>query len=62
MKKCEKFPNKNRYNTQKDAETAILVQQYALFRKTRLRCYHCDVCDGWHLSSKTKEEFDNLKK
>lgn len=58
MKKCNKHPDKNRYNTQKDAETAILVQQYALFRKTRLRCYPCDTCDGWHLTS--KEEHDNF--
>lgn len=55
MKKCFEFPNKNRYNTQKDAETAIAIQQLALLRPTRLRCYHCDTCDGWHLTSKTKE-------
>lgn len=55
MKKCYKHPDKNRYNTQKDAETAILVQQHALFRKTRLRWYHCDVCDGYHLTSKTED-------
>lgn len=53
MKKCFEQPNKNRYNTEKDAETAILVSSMA--GRPELRSYHCDACDGWHLTSKSKE-------
>ena len=46
MKQCSEFPNKKRYNTKKDAETVILINnQYGL------RAYHCDTCNGWHLTS-----------
>lgn len=47
MKKCFEQPNKNRYNTEKDAETAILLND-----KKDLRAYKCDACQGWHLTSK----------
>jgi hypothetical protein len=47
MKKCFTYPNKRRYATQKDAETAILLQD-----NRELRTYHCGGCDGWHLTSK----------
>lgn len=46
MKKCYEHPDKNRYNTQKDAETAIL-----LLDKRDLRTYKCNSCSGWHLTS-----------
>jgi hypothetical protein len=46
MKKCLEFPNKNRYNTQREAETAIL-----LLDKRDLRSYQCQTCQGWHLTS-----------
>jgi hypothetical protein len=47
MKKCIEFPTKNRYNTWKDAETAIL-----LLDKRNVSIYQCATCDGWHLTSK----------
>lgn len=46
MKKCLEFKNKKRYNTQKDAETAIL-----LLNNQNLKTYQCDTCHGWHLAS-----------
>lgn len=47
MKICLAEPNKNRYNTQKDAETIILLGD-----KKDLRSYKCPTCQGWHLTSK----------
>ena len=47
MKKCLEFPNKKRYNTQRQAETAIL-----LIDKRNLRTYNCGTCGGWHLTSR----------
>lgn len=52
MKKCYQYPGKNRYSTQKDAETAILINSEP--GQPELRYYYCDACDGWHLTSKTK--------
>jgi len=46
MKKCFAQPDKKRYNTQRDAETAIL-----LLDKKDLRVYKCESCRGWHLTS-----------
>lgn len=46
MKKCFDQPNKRRYNTERDAETAIL-----LVENKDLRVYKCDSCKGWHLTS-----------
>ncbi len=47
MKRCFEFPNKKRYNTKRDAETAILLSDKA----KSLYVYFCDTCNGWHLSS-----------
>ena len=49
MKKCFEHPDKRRYNTQKDAETAIL-----LLDNRDLRTYKCETCDGWHLTNRSK--------
>ena len=49
MKKCLEFPDKARYNTKWDADTAILLTEI------KLTTYHCDNCDGWHLTSKIKK-------
>ena len=46
MKICLAHPNKNRYNTKRDAETAIL-----LVGNINLNVYKCDACRGWHLTS-----------
>lgn len=46
MKTCLEQPNKKRYNTQRDAETAIL-----LVDNRDLRTYKCGACSGWHLTS-----------
>jgi hypothetical protein len=51
MKKCFEYPNKNRYNTQRDAETAIL-----LLDNKSLSVYKCDGCGGWHLTSNLKNK------
>lgn len=51
MKKCLEQPNKRRYNTQKDAETSIL-----LIGNRDLRTYQCEACSGWHLTSKKSED------
>ena len=45
MKKCFAFPNKVRYSTKKDAETAIL-----LYNDINLDTYSCESCSGWHLT------------
>ena len=50
MKKCFEFPDKNRYNTEKDVQTAILISSMA--GRPELNYYHCNTCDGWHLTSK----------
>lgn len=50
MKKCFEFYEKKRYNTQRDAETAIL-----LLDNRDLRVYNCETCRGWHLTSSNKE-------
>ena len=50
MKRCPEFPNKKRYPTQKDAETAIIIQKSE--GAVNLRSYYCDACNGWHLTSK----------
>lgn len=50
MKKCFKYPHKRRHTTQKDAETSLLVLD-----NKNLTIYHCDSCDGWHLTSKAQE-------
>lgn len=42
--KCEEFPNKKRYATKFDAETAALILNMDL------KIYKCDCCGGWHLS------------
>lgn len=54
MKKCFEQPNKRRYNTLRDAERDILI----IFDNGDLRAYHCNTCDGWHLTSTP----DNFKK
>jgi hypothetical protein len=51
MKKCFEQTNKRRYNTQQEAETAIL-----LIGKLELRAYNCEACSGWHLTSSTPEK------
>jgi len=51
MKKCFEQPNKRRHNTKQDAETALL-----LLDNKNLTIYHCDSCDGWHLTSKNSED------
>ena len=57
MKICIEFPNKKRFPTKKDAETAIfLIGNYYL----NLYIYFCDTCQGWHLSSKNESSY--LKK
>ena len=48
MKICFEFPKKKRYNTQKDAERAIL-----LIDNQNISAYNCDSCKGWHLTSAT---------
>ncbi len=53
MKKCFEQPNKIRYNTQKDAETQVLI----IFDNEDLRTYKCDTCKGWHLTSKNNDNF-----
>lgn len=54
MKICIEFPNKKRFPTKKDAETAIfLIGNYYL----NLYIYFCDTCQGWHLSSKNESSY-----
>lgn len=48
MKKCFEFPNKKRYTTQRDAETAILLSE-----NKEIQHYKCETCNGWHLTSKS---------
>lgn len=52
MKKCFEFPSKIRYNTEKDAETAVFLCEAA--GRPKLFYYHCASCNGWHLTSKSK--------
>jgi hypothetical protein len=44
MKKCFEFPEKKRFNTLRDAETAIL-----LIGNVGLRAYLCG-CGGYHIT------------
>jgi hypothetical protein len=50
MKRCPQFPNKKRYPTKNDAETAIIIQRSE--GSVELDCYYCDACKGWHLTSR----------
>ncbi len=45
MKICFEHPNKKRYNTEKDAFTALLTND-----NKNLKYYYCETCDGWHLA------------
>lgn len=45
---CFEFPDKKRYNFQKDAEAQIFLSE----NSTKLRSYYCQTCKGWHLTSK----------
>ena len=47
MKKCAEFPNKRRYNTEKDAQTMLII-----LGNKNLDIYHCETCSGWHLTKK----------
>lgn len=47
---CFEHPNKKRFSTEKDAETAILTSDFK-----NLRYYYCKTCAGWHLTSKLKK-------
>ena len=47
MKKCFEQPDKRRYSTKKEAEDDLL----SWFGVDYLRIYHCDSCNGWHLTS-----------
>jgi len=51
MKKCFEQPDKFRYNSEKDAETMMLIIGPD---SKKLKAYHCDSCDGWHLAKKKK--------
>jgi hypothetical protein len=51
MKTCFEHPNKKRHNTQQEAETSLL-----LLNNKNLRTYHCESCDGWHLTSKMEDQ------
>jgi len=50
MKTCFEHPNKRRYNTEKEAETAILLSN-----NLKLNLYQCSSCQGWHLTSKNTQ-------
>lgn len=54
MKKCLEQPNKRRYNTKREADDELL----SWLGVEHLRVYHCDSCNGWHLTSTP----DNFKK
>lgn len=54
MKKCFEYPNKRRYDTLQSAERDLLI----IFDDGTLRAYHCNSCNGWHLTSTP----ENLKK
>lgn len=43
-KNCNLFPNKKRFSTKKNAETASLLLDI------KIKIYYCDGCDGWHFS------------
>ena len=58
MKRCPEFPDKTRYPTKKDAETAILMLVSSTELNVELDCYYCDACNGWHLTSKLAEKYD----
>lgn len=49
-KACE---SKNRYASRAEAEDAIAA--CARHGRPGLRCYRCDYCKGWHLTSRKQE-------
>ena len=51
-KACE---SKNRYLTQAEAEATIL-ECAAHGTTAKLHSYRCPYCDGWHITSKPKQE------
>ena len=58
MRRCPEFPNKRRFPTYRDAETATIIM--ASEHDIEFEIYHCDACKGWHLTSKI--DFDsNIK-
>lgn len=57
--------HKIRYKTRRDAELALSTAKGAadaLNIRHECRYYHCDVCDGWHLTSMPKSKYDEITK
>lgn len=57
--------HKIRYKTRRDAELALSLTKGAadaLNIRHESRYYHCDVCNGWHLTSMPKSVYDELTK
>lgn len=46
-KACE---SKNRYASRSEAEE--MIRTLSAYGKKGLRCYRCQYCNGWHLTSK----------
>ena len=46
---CDKFPNKTRYPSLKQANCSIRT---TLKHISGIRAYYCDYCKGYHLTSK----------
>lgn len=50
------------YITKKDANAEIRrIQKYEDDRKKPQRSYECDKCGGWHLTSISKQDWENKK-
>ena len=45
--------SKNRYSSRAEAEDAIVA--CAQYGRSGLRCYRCEYCKGWHLTSRKQE-------
>lgn len=54
-KRC---PEKRRYRDEIAAKLALSrIARYGEPREhTPIRCYHCPICDGWHLTSAPRRE------
>jgi len=43
---------KRKYDS--SGEAAAYMRKCNAIREVKLRVYHCDLCDGWHLTKKLK--------
>jgi hypothetical protein len=51
--RCTRFGNKLRYSSRQAAENVLRqIAANGSPKQLAQRAYHCEVCDGWHVTSR----------